>query len=106
MTLEQINRFEKLNVNIAVNVLGYENEVYPLRISKHKRPYNVILLLLEKGGIKHYCLVKNLSRLLSNQVSNHNGFKEFCLRCMNHFSNETQLQKHEEYCSNNEINNN
>ena len=31
--------------------------------------HNIDLLLIEKDGKKHYCLIKNLSRLLSKQVS-------------------------------------
>jgi len=42
-----------------VSVLGYENSIYPLRISKFKRENNVTLLLENK----HFCLVKSLSRL-------------------------------------------
>ena len=44
---------------------------------------NIVLMLIEKEGIKHCCLVKSLSRLLSSQVSADKAKHHFCLRCMN-----------------------
>ena len=55
-------------------------------------------MLIEEGGVKHYCLIKNLIRLLSSQVSNHNGEHHFCLRCLNPFWSHESLNKHQEYC--------
>ena len=57
-------------------------------------------MLIEEGGVKHYCLVKDLSRLLLSQVSNHNGEHHFCLRCLNPFWCQESLNKHQEYCGN------
>ena len=51
---------------------------------------------------QHYCLIKSLSRLLSSELTNHNGSMKFCRRCLNHFPNEKKLKIHKEYCSNNE----
>ena len=57
-------------------------------------------MLIEEEGVKHYCLIKNLSRLLSSQVSNHNEEHHFCLRCLNPFWSHKSLNKHQEYCDN------
>ena len=60
-------------------------------------------MLIEEGGVKHYCLVKDrkaLSRLLSSQISNHNGELYFCLNCLNPFQFEKSLNEHREYCYN------
>ena len=57
-------------------------------------------MLIEEGGVKHYCLVKDISRLLSSQVSNHNGEHHFCLRCLNPFWCQESSNKHQEYCGN------
>ena len=62
--------------------------------------HNIILMLIEKGGVMHYCLVKNPSRLLSSQVSNHKEKHYFCYRCLNPFWSHESLNKHQEYCSN------
>ena len=55
-------------------------------------------MLIEEGGVKHYCLVKDLSRLLSSQISNHNGERYFCLNCLNPFQSKKSLNEHREYC--------
>ena len=102
VSLKDINKFEKQNPTISITVLGYERKgFYPLRNSTNMdRDYNIILMLIEEEGVKHYCLVKNFSRLLSSQVSNHNGERHFCLRCLNHFWCQESLNKHQEYCGN------
>ena len=102
VSLRDLNKFEKQNLSISITVLGYEGKcVYPLRISDNTdRDYNIILTLIEKGGVKHYCLIKDLSRLLSSQVSNHNGEHHFCLNCLNAFPSKKTLNKHREYCDN------
>ena len=99
VSLKDLNKFEKQNPTISITVLGYERKgVHRLRNSTNTdRDYNIILMLIE-GGVKHYCLVKNLSRLLSSQVSNHNGEHHFCLRCLNPFWSHESLNKHQEYC--------
>ena len=104
VSLKDIDKFENQNPSIFITVLGYNKKsVYALRNSNNtNREHNVILLLLKGEGVNHYCLVKNLSRLLSSQVSKHNGKKYFCMRCLNPFNNQKALDKHEEYCSNHE----
>ena len=80
-----------------------KKSVQTLRNSNNKnREHDVIIFLIKEEGVNHYCLVKNLSRLLSSQVSKHNGKKYFCKRCLNPFNNQKALDKHEEYCSNHE----
>ena len=55
-------------------------------------------MLIEKDGVKHYCLVKSISRLPSSQASNGKRKEHFCLRCVNPFWCEEALSKHKEYC--------
>ena len=47
-------------------------------------------------------MIKNMSRLLSSQLSNHDGAVVFCRSCLSHFPNKEKLLIHEEYCLNNE----
>ena len=98
--LKDIDKFENQNPTISITVLGYERKiVYPLRNSDNTdREHNIILILIEEGGVNHYCLVKNVSRLLSSQVSNHIEKHHFCLRCLNAFWTHKSLNKHLEYC--------
>ena len=104
VSLKDIDKFEKQNPSISITVLGYENKsVYPLRNSNNtNREHNVILILIEEEGVNHYCLVNNVSRLLSSQVSNHKKKHHFCLRCLNSFWTHKSLNKHLEYCGNHE----
>lgn len=68
-TLRDISKFESNN-KISVNVYSYdddEKEVYTLKVSKssesHKQHVNLFLY------DEHYSVVKNLSRLVSSQLS-------------------------------------
>ena len=56
-------------------------------------------MLIKEEGIHHYCLVKNLSRLLSSQVSKPKRKEYFCTRCFNPFGSQEVLFKHLEYCT-------
>ena len=90
--LKDIKRFEKQNPNISISVLGYSKDerIYPLRISKY---------IIKNGDNSHYCYVKNLSALLSSQVNKHNHKLYFCLNCLNGYDDPEKLEKHKEYCS-------
>ena len=103
-----IKRFEKQNPDISISVLGYnENDkIYPLDISKFtkvkkedERKHNIVLLLIKKGDNSHYCLVKNLSALLTSQVNKRKGKFYFCLNCLNGYDTLEKLDKHKEYCN-------
>ena len=48
--------------------------------------------------MKHYCVKKSLSRLLTSQVSKHKEKHYFCLGCLNSFASQESLSKHQEYC--------
>ena len=105
-----IDRFEDLNPNISISVLGYNKEegVFPLKISKYTGCDNDIVLLLLKEAVKeengeikektHYTLVKNKSALIASQKNNHKGKRHLCLNCFNSFNTSESLNKHKEYC--------
>ena len=110
VSLKAIERFEQLNPNISISVLGYnkEDRVFPLRISKYTGcDYDIVLLLLkeaekgENGEIKektHYTLVKNKSALITSQINSHEHKRHLCLNCFNSFNTSESLNKHKEYC--------
>ena len=101
---EDIKRFEKQNPDISISVLGYskDEKIYPLRRSKYamknKRKHNIVLLLIKDEDNSHYCYVKNESALLASQVNSHKGKLYFCLNCLNGFDTPEKLDKHNEYC--------
>ena len=104
VSLKDINKFKNQNPNVSITVFGYERKiVYPLRNSYNTdREHNIILILIKEEGVNHYCLVKNLSRLLSSQVSKHKEKHHFCMRCLNAFWTHKSLNKHQEYCGKHE----
>ena len=63
LTLHSFDKFERQNHAISGNVFGFENnEILPLRITKHLgRLHHVNLLLLREGELSHYCLIKDLN---------------------------------------------
>ena len=105
VSLRGIDRFEHLNPEISITVLGYnkEEKFYPLKVSKYTGcKHDIVLLLIKDGEKSHYCLVKNISALLSSQINNHKGTRYYCLNCFNSFKSPDSLDKHKEYCYNNE----
>ena len=110
-----IDRFESQNPNISISVLGYNEKdktINPLKQSKYTGCEHDIVLLLLKGLKKgengeekensHYILVKNQSALLAAQINNHKGTRNICLNCFSGFTTKEALNKHKEYCYNNE----
>jgi len=99
---KDIDKFESQNGTISVNVFGYEAEIYPLRISKNAckpgRGEPVNLLLISNAEKQHYCVIKNRSRLFATQTSKTDHTREFCLRCLNGFPSKESLDKHMDYC--------
>ena len=74
--LEDIEKFEKQNPDIAVVVLGLNefNNIIPLRPSKYtieRKHFILLLMIKDEEENYHYTLVNNSSKLLSSQHSNH-----------------------------------
>ena len=100
MALKDIDKFERNNDGISVNVFGYENCIYPLRISKHERKTIIDLLLIANDTTNHYCLIKNLRGLLRRQAGNEH--MHYCRRCLNGFQLKESLDNHKKYYDNHE----
>ena len=89
VALADIPVFEKNN-HLKINVLAYEcSKVYPAYISKYKNSAKrIILLLLSDENNWHYCLIKNLDRVLkvllrsAATASSKNNVRKFCERCL------------------------
>ena len=97
--LNALDKFERQNPTISINVFGYEESVlYPLRVSKCEDRVSVDLLLIYDDEKRHYCLIKSMSRLLSSQTSKKKVKHHYCLRCLNPFYSQEKLATHKEYC--------
>ena len=108
--IDDIPKFEKQNEDIAVVVLGLneDGKVYTILNSKYvsKRKHLVILLLitnLEKDF--HYTLVTQPSRLISSQYSSHGHKIYICWNCINIFNKEDKYNYHIEQCKLNKTQN-
>lgn len=94
---KDVRVFEKNNKNISVNIYGLKHDktiVGPLYKTMQKKSNHVNLLFLERGTHTHYCLIKDLSRLVRSQITKHNGKIFFCDECMIFFSCEDKLNAH------------
>ena len=111
MKVKNICVWERNN-DIGVNVFGYDEDVeklYTIKIAELKNPISTINLYLHDDN--HYCVIKDLGRLVSAQLSKKNHGKDICLRCLNAFGRLTKkerqedperkslLELHEEICS-------
>ena len=106
VSIKKIDKFEKNNPGIAVNVLFSKKKsqnIYTVRRSKHnvecKKQVN--LLMIEDGGKRHYTAIKNISRLLSKLNGRTRRPYHYCINCLNVFRTASARDKHYEYCSSN-----
>jgi hypothetical protein len=102
--IQDIPKFESHN-KINVTVFSYEEQIfYPLYHNK-KRFYemNIDLLYFGNKDNNHYCWIKNLSRLLNDQLEVNRNKKHFGRRCLNYSARtEDALKKHQNVCFSNE----
>ena len=98
VSLKDIDKFEKNNPEIGVNVFGYDKSVHILRINKTDPQNAIDLLSITNEEKQHYCWIKKFSKLIRSQVTKHEHKAYFCKRCLNHFSTPEKLNKHIEVC--------
>ena len=101
LPLSSIGSFAKAN-NLSIKVYGVESDkklMYPLRVSQTVvLDRHVDLLLYECNSIQHYTIIRTFSRLVSSQLSNHNGATYFC-RCLHGCSTRELLEAHAVDCN-------
>ena len=106
MKVKDIPIWEKNNDKF-VSVFGYDDEskkIYTIKVCNEltsivldeEQDKKLINLFLHDDN--HYCVVKNLSRLVSSQHSKHKEKRHFCLRCHNGFNTPESLKAHQEMC--------
>ncbi|XP_045477928.1 uncharacterized protein LOC123683076 [Harmonia axyridis] len=112
MTMKQIPNFEKQNqISINVYVLKKEQDVFntfPSYLTNNMMKKHVNLLLLVQDRYTddgtpvryHYVWIKNLSRLVSSQLSREKNRKFICDRCLRYFRSQEKIDKHSEDCRN------
>ena len=64
----------------------------------YKRENIVDLLFINKSEVQHYCVIKNLSKLIPDQYNKHQKKMYIYRGCLNIFNFEDSLEKHIKYC--------
>ena len=75
VAVKDVPKIEKQN-DISVTVFGYEEGYYPLYISRNQKERHVNLLLIEKGGKTHDCLITDLNKMLHSTLHRQKTSKE------------------------------
>ncbi len=103
--VNDIDIWEKNNDKF-VNVLGYDEDTQKVYVIRMRDGCSSTVLEEEKNKFislflhddNHYCVVKNLGRLVSSQISKKKNKKHFCLNCMNGFGTDKILTTNQEVC--------
>ena len=111
IALKDVSKFEKLN-NLSINVCGIEkfknkSKIVPIYLSVNKSDKSTIHLLRTKldtdmqvdnkenyQPIYQFAWIRNLSRLVSEQVTNYNQQTCICDNCLNYFKLQTSFENH------------
>ena len=106
--IKNIDKFEKNNPGIAVNMLfsnkkSQKKNIYTVCRSEQnvKCKNQVNLLIILDGEERHYTAIKSISRLLSKLNGKTKHAYNYCLNCLNGFRTESARDKHYEYYSSN-----
>ncbi|XP_047029015.1 uncharacterized protein LOC124636862 isoform X1 [Helicoverpa zea] len=96
LSFSDIARFEANNPKICIYIYGLKNNtvIGPLYKSKTLNKKVVHLLYLESDNFSHYCLIKDLPRLVKNQITKHHGKLFFCDICLMFFNSCDELSSH------------
>lgn len=83
VSLTDIERFERHNPGVSVNVFGLDtrNNVYPLKVVSRELADHTDLLLLTDDTVSHYVYIKNFTRLIHYQLTKRNSPITVCKRC-------------------------
>ncbi len=93
--VKDIGKWEKAK-GIGVNVFGYdedEEKLYTIKVCD-QQPHISKIVSLYLHDDNHYCIINDLSRLVSTQLSK----KYICLRCINALGSEKLLAEQKELC--------
>ena len=103
VTIRDMGKIEKQN-KININAYVYNEDgkyVSPIRNSKESYDDTLNVLLIERETEKeykqHYVYIKDFNRLNYN-VNKHKNKKHFCLRCLQPFYSEDDLEAHKGDC--------
>ena len=86
VSVKDIREFEIKN-GISINVLVVEGrDIYSYRKTNYKSDREINLLVISENSIRHYTVIKSLSRLLYSSNSKHKCKQYFCNNCLQGFT--------------------
>ena len=99
MPVSQIDKLERQNPNLALNMFGWEKEQVTVhRISEKDGSIpRINLMIMKKGNNMHYSWVKRLTALLYDQ-NQHKESKHFCECCLHGYIRKDLLERHKPEC--------
>ncbi|XP_070153677.1 uncharacterized protein [Polyergus mexicanus] len=91
----QLTREPRNMIQIDFDGTQKENNIVSIRLSEQKKDRHVNWLYMQDSqDVGHFAWIKNLSRLVSSQLSTKNYRKYICDRCLHYFGSEDKLQLH------------
>ncbi|XP_076278400.1 uncharacterized protein LOC143208149 [Lasioglossum baleicum] len=96
MLFKDIGKFEREN-DVSVNVFEWvRKKCVTLHLTGQKRRRHVNLLFLQNAAKthSHFACIRNLSRLVSSQLSKQKNLKYICDRCLQYFPTPERLNMH------------
>jgi hypothetical protein len=108
VAISDIRKFERNNPKVSVGVYGLSKEkfmyeVFPIKHVPEEKEIHIDLLFMEEDGKQHYAYIKDFDRLVSNQLSKHNGATKICKRCLTVHDGQDKLQEHQRDCNKNPV---
>ena len=100
-SIKDIGKFETRN-DISVNVLAVEGRDIYIHRKGRRMGREINLLMVSEDGINHYTAIKSLSRLLKSSNTKHKRKQNFCMNCLQGFTQELSRDQHQVYCEDNE----
>lgn len=98
--IHDIEKIEKRENGLSINVYCHDERynIHPLKVAKDEKKNHIDLLYLTKNNNSHYCLIKDLWKLVGSQISKNEHKKYICKMCLQSFSCTENLEDHKNYC--------
>lgn len=101
-SIQDVKKWERINSNCSVSIFAFDADVksfYAIKLVEVAKPEHFNLLIITNSIDYHFCLITDLSKLLSSSISKNHLRTLFCLKCMCHFKNPEILNVHVQNCA-------
>ncbi len=106
-TFKDVERFEKNNPRVSINIFGVKGEkAYPIKIILTEKEIHYDLLYVKNNTTSHYILITNFNKFIRPQLTKHKRAIAICKRCFKYYtgsSKDHKLMEHKGYCGNEDM---